>query len=103
MPGAIAVKLNQTTAAVGLLLAGLMFGCGYITGKLAVERACQSQISITQQQLAKMTEFSMRVFHESRNGPLQAPSEPADTQPPLESFLATRNAAARSQPLAGEE
>ena len=51
MPDAITLKLSQTTACIGLLLAGGLFGGGYFAGDHAARRDYQAQIEQVNQQL----------------------------------------------------
>lgn len=73
MPDAITLKLTQTTACVGLLLAGGLFGAGYFAGDHAARSDCQAKIDQVNRQLMdamqKVMEWNvyrMRSFYESR-------------------------------------
>lgn len=73
MPDAIALKLTQTTACVGLLMAGALFGGGYFAGNHAARSDCQAQIDQvnhqmmdTMQKIMDLNVYRMRSFHDSR-------------------------------------
>jgi hypothetical protein len=73
MPDAITLKLTQTTACVGLLMAGGLFGGGYFAGDHAARSDCQAQIDqvnqqmmYTMQKVMDLNMYRMRSFHESR-------------------------------------
>jgi hypothetical protein len=85
MPDAITLKLTQTTACVGLLLAGGLFGGGYFAGDHAARRDYQAQIEQVNQQLMgamqKVMEWNvyrMRSFYESRQKEQSTASSSSD-------------------------
>ena len=85
MPDAITLKLTQTTACVGLLLAGGLFGGGYFAGDRAARGDYQAQIDQVNHQLMdamqKITEwdiYRMRSFQESRQKEQSAASGSSD-------------------------
>ena len=105
MPDAIALKLTQTTACAGLLMAGALFGGGYFAGNHAARSHCQAQIDQvsrqmmdTMQKVMEWNLYRMRSFHESRQkeqstayDSSDAPSDSKDTAAREESSL-TRSA-----------
>ena len=85
MPDAITLKLTQTTACVGLLLAGGLFGGGYFAGDHAARSDCQAKIDQVNRQLMDTMQkvmdwnvYRMRSFYESRQKEQSTASDSSD-------------------------